>query len=297
MQKTRAAVVSMASRFGRPAENLERIISWSKQAAEQEADIVCFPEICLQGYHTDVSLMHQQAELLEGPCCERLVEAAGRSDLVISVGMAIRQEEKVFNAQVFFGSDGPLGFAAKVHLCGEEAKMFHAGTGWSVIDLGFARVGTAICYDAEFPEAVRCLALKGAEIVLISFATGRCDSCGRSQDPLVWPAQVARWAPARAYENRIFVMGVNHAGNVADDDCIAGASWIEPGAVHRWPGYSFAIDPGGEWIGESACDHNDERLLVVDFDPQALAEWREGSGDFINARRPETYGLIAGRSN
>ncbi|MCH2210687.1 MAG: hypothetical protein MK110_05260 [Fuerstiella sp.] len=285
----------MASRFGRPEENLQRIVHWSETAAEQQANIVCFPEICLQGYHTDRSLMQRQAEPLDGPSCQRLVDVAARSGLVISVGMAVRQEHKVFNAQVFLGADGPLGFAAKVHVCGEEAQMFHAGSGWPVVDLGFARVGTAICYDAEFPEAARCLALNGAEIVLMSFATGRCDSCGRSQDPQEWPAQVARWASARAYENRVFVLGVNHAGNVADDDRIAGASWVEPGAMHRWPGYSFAIDPGGEWISESARDHNHERLLMVDLDPQVLAQWRAGSGDFLHARRPETYTqLVAG---
>jgi len=179
-----------------------------------------------------------------------------------------------------------------VHLCGIELEMFDPGEDWPVVDLGFARVGTVICYDAELPEAARCLALGGADVIIMSFATGRCDSCGRPQDPLAWPDQAQRWAPARAYENRVFVVGVNHAGNVIDEDRIAGASWVEAGALHRWPGYSFAVSPSGELIDGSARDHNDERMLVVDLDPATLAHWRVAVGDFLKARRPETYGRL-----
>ena len=292
MTNITVALVCLKSRFGKPDENLSNMLAWIEQAAGRGADLVCFPEVAVQGYFTDKNLMHRQAETIDGPICNRLIEAAKTHELAISTGMALRDGGKIFNAQVFLGPQGSLGYAPKVHVAPEETRLFEPGDRWPVIDLGFAKVGTVICFDAEFPEAARCLALNGAEIVLMSFATGRCDSCGRPQEPEAWPNQVLCWAPARAYENRVFVLGVNHAGNVADEEGICEASWVEPGALHRWPGYAFAIDPSGEIIGESDRNGNDEGLLIVDLQADSLAHWRVAAGNFLNERRPETYGRI-----
>lgn len=292
MRKTRIALASIASQFGRPEANLATMLDMIGRAARSGADLVCFPEVGLQGYHTDVHLMRSQAETLDGPSCTRLRAAARTHRLVVSVGMALRVERRVLNAQAFLGADGPLGFAAKMHLCEPEAQLFDPGDRWPVIDLGFARIGTVICFDAEFPEAARCLALDGADILLMSFATGRCDSCGRPQDPRAWPAQVGAWAPARAYENRVFVAAVNAAGDVHDADGVCATSWAPAGAVHRWPGYAFALDPSGALLAESSRAHNGQNLLLADLDPAALAQWRTGGGDFLLYRRPDTYGRI-----
>lgn len=285
-------MISFAAEFGDTQRNLDRMVPLIEEAAELGAKLVCLPEIALQGYHTDLPKMRREAEAIDGPSCSRLIEEAQRHDLVVSVGMALREGERVFNAQVFLGPKGPLGYAPKIHLTGEEAEMFDAGDHWPVIDLGFAKVGTIICFDAEFPEAARCLALQGADVILMSFATGRCDSCGRPQDPLQWPDQVLTWAPARAYENRVFILAVNHSGDIVDDQSVCGASWIEAGATHRWPGYSFAVGPDGVVLAESDRDHNRERILCVDLEPDLISNWREAAGDFLHWRRPETYGEL-----
>ncbi len=289
MKTTRIALASIASDFGRTTVNLERMLDMIDQAALQQAQLVCFPELSLQGYHRDAQRMRREAEAIDGPSCSKLLEAARRHGLVVSVGMALNVGPKVHNAQVFLTPDGPRGFAAKVHLGPVETALFDEGDQWPVIDLEFVKVGTVICYDAEFPEAGRCLALDGAELILMSFATGRCDSCGRPQDPLAWSRQVLTWAPARAYENRVFVAGVNHAGDVVDDQRLAGGHWIEPGATHRWPGYSFVVGPDGAVLAESDRDHNRPRLLVADLDPKQLEHWRVDAGDFLSERRPHTY--------
>ena len=295
MKNLRAALVSFSSQFGQPGENLQRIVDWVKLAADEKANLVCFPEVALQGYFTDTRLMHEQAEDFDGPSCQRLTEVAASTGVVISLGMALRVDRQVFNAQVFVGPDGVLGYAPKVHL-GEEGEgehlCFNAGEHWPVIDIGLAKVGTLICWDAEFPEAARCLALDGAEVLLMSFATGRCDSCGRPQSPDKWASQVLAWAPARAYDNRVFALGVNHAGDVTDEQGLEQADWVGPDRVHRWPGYSFAVDPAGQLMAESARDHNRERILIVDLDPAVREHWRSGSGDFLAVRRPQTFGRL-----
>jgi predicted amidohydrolase len=40
------------------------------------------------------------------------------------------------------------------------------GSEYNLLDLDFGRVGVQICYDVEYPEGWRCLAEKGAELVL-----------------------------------------------------------------------------------------------------------------------------------
>ncbi len=289
----RVAAISFASRFNRPGENAARMADFAAQAAGAGADWAVFPEVALQGFHGDRELMRDTAEPTDGPLMGALLAAARQHQITLSVGMALRVGERVHNAQVHLGPDGVLGYAAKVHMAGEEAATFDAGHDWPVVDLGFCRVGTLICFDAEFPEAARSLALDGAEVLLMSFATGRCDSCGRPQDPLVWPDQVLTWAPSRAYDNRTFVVATNHAGDIRDEDGVAGSSWIEPGAVHRWPGYAFALDPGGALLAESGREDNREHMLLAELDCERMGFWRQGSGNFLAERRPETYTRLA----
>ena len=285
----KVACASIASAFGQTQRNLANMLEMIDEAAAGGAKLVCFPEVSLQGYFTDKKRIAHEAQTIDGPACQTLTEAAKRHDLVVSVGMALREGEAIYNAQVYLDGTGPLGRSTKVHICGEEGRLFDPGNDWPVIDLGFAKVGTVICFDAEFPEAARCLALGGADIIIMSFATGRCDSCGRRQDPLQWPDQVMAWAPARAFENRTFVVAVNHAGDVMDEEDICGAAWVEPGQMHRWPGFSFVVGPGGQVIGESTRQHNRQRLLVAQLDPEDLSYWRKDAGDFIKFRRPSTY--------
>ena len=51
MRPSQIALVSLESQFGQSQRNLEHIVAWTRDAAKQNADMVCFPEISLQGYH------------------------------------------------------------------------------------------------------------------------------------------------------------------------------------------------------------------------------------------------------
>jgi predicted amidohydrolase len=67
MNNCRVALISFESQFARPAENLRRIKQWAHTAAGEKADLVCFPEVALQGYCDDMGTIRRQAETLDGP--------------------------------------------------------------------------------------------------------------------------------------------------------------------------------------------------------------------------------------
>ena len=142
--------------------------------------------------------------------------------------------------------------------------------GYPVMDVGFARVGVQICYDRNFPEGYRVLALRGAEVVYTPTALMRVGGVWGSN---TWELVLR----ARAYENGIFVVGVNKAG-------------------HEW---------GLDYVGDSlvACpldgsvtartEAEADDLLVVEVDLDDIQEARKRL-PFMRDRRPLTYGPLAG---
>ena len=71
-----------------------------------------------------------------------------------------------------------------------------------IFEIGGLKAALLICYDVEFPESVRALALAGAELVIVPTA-------------LMQPFDVVAKTivPARAYENQLFVAYANRCGS------------------------------------------------------------------------------------
>ena len=126
MKQCQIALVSFESQFAKPQKNLEHIVSWSRDAAKQNADMVCFPEIALQGYHDDAGTMRRQAGTLDGPVCAELRKVAAECGLVISLGMALVVDKELLNAQVFIDEKGVVGYSTKIHHGREEHPFFGA---------------------------------------------------------------------------------------------------------------------------------------------------------------------------
>ena len=310
MKPIRVAAVSMRSEFGDPDANLVSILDWMDKAARQGAHLVCFPEIALQGYCTVLDIVHRTAEPIGGPRFGQIESAARSLDITASVGMSLRLDGKVYNSQVFIGPDGFRGAQHKVHLCPAD-HTYDPGRDWDVIEAAGWRIGTTICFDSAYPEAARVLALKGADLILTAFASGRRDRHGAPTEPATFAKVIRKWAPSRAFDNRVFVVGFNHGGVVADPSGYAVANpdgregveeWAPPGTVHRWPGYCYAIDPAGDYIGETDGTVFEATMLMVDLDPKLLVTNRAPvdvktprgivRGDFLGVRRIDTFGQL-----
>src|SRR5437764_1238222 len=84
--------------------------------------------------------------------------------------MSEKERDIVYNTQVLVGPDGYLGKQRKLHLSRDEAFYYKGGRELPVFDVGPYKVGVIICYDNQFPEIARVLALRGADVLLMPHA-------------------------------------------------------------------------------------------------------------------------------
>lgn len=191
------------------AEALQRLDATAARARAQGADLLVCPEMGLTGYAIGPERVAALAEQSDGPLAQAVAAVAQRHGLAIAYGYPEqRPHDKPFNAAQFVAPDGsrPMNYR-KTHLFGDlDRAQFSAGdTASQVFEWRGWRLGLLICYDVEFPEAVRGLALQGADAVLVPTAN------------MVGFDEVQRvLLPARALENRLFIAYANACGHEGD---------------------------------------------------------------------------------
>ncbi|HPR41709.1 MAG TPA: nitrilase-related carbon-nitrogen hydrolase [Candidatus Methanofastidiosa archaeon] len=179
-------------------ENLDHAAKLLEKAAE--ADIMVLPELFNTGYNfQSASQLEPLAEDARNGVTSTLLQDIARdNDQYIAAGYAERKGDKIYNAQLLVGPGGFISSYRKVHLFFNEKRFFAPGQGFEVIDLGEARIGQMVCFDWFFPESMRTLMLKGADIVLHS-ANLVLPYCPNSM-------------VTRCLENRVFAVTCNRIG-------------------------------------------------------------------------------------
>jgi len=236
----------------------------AKEAAAAGAKLLILPEMYLSGYNIGPENAQKQAITTAGLApAQKIAEAYG---IALAFGYPERVDAEVANAAVLIGPDGKILLNyRKSHLFGElDRAMFKAvGDEFPLAELGGFKIGLLICYDIEFPEPARRLALAGADIILIPTA---------QMHPY---EQVARHVlPARAYENQVYTAYANHSG---EDD---GLSYI---------GLSSICGPDGKVL---AMAGQGEEMLFAELSAPHQAEVR-AADPFFADRRPLLYGRLA----
>lgn len=231
------AAVQITPILGDVQANLKRGIRLMKGVSE-EADLIVFPELWTTGYYLSKETFQQLAETRDGPTIETLREEALNANSVIISSFAEKDEEgRLFIAAAVIDQRGELvGMVRKSLLWGRESEIFEKGEiRYPVMQTKFAKIGVLICYEMEFPEPSRLLALEGAELVIC---------------PSVWSVSASRrWdiqLPARALDNTIFIMGVNTVGN---NSC----------------GKSKLVGPMGDILAEASDSREEVLLRAVDI--------------------------------
>ena len=229
-----------------PDASAVRLADAAARAAAAGADVVVTPELFATGYGRPF-----------GPPDPELVGRWQEIATSCRIAVVASEPHEGHITAVVVRADGTLaGRYRKTHLwADDERAAFSPGDGTPlIVEIGGLRCGVVICYDVEFPEVVRGLALAGAQALLVPTALD--------------DATVARvLVPARAMENRVAIAYANHVG---------------PGFC----GASVIAGPDGRELARAGTDA--EELLVADVTAEDLARAR-GLGDYLADRRPETY--------
>jgi len=287
MKNFKLALVQQQSLVGRKEQNFENAVRWAQKAGKAGADLLCLPELNITGHAGCPEMVHQAERVPDGPSVAALCEVARRLDLFICAGIAEDERGIHYNTQFLVGPDGYIGKQRKVHLSGDEYFFFRHGTDVPVMELPMVRVGIIICYDNSFPELSRCLAVKGAELLLSVHAAriGKWprDAAGRRKALAANKESWRRLHYARAVDNGCYVGLCDAVGRAA-----AGIKGVE--ANHA--GGCMVVNPDGSVLAESRSKDIREEMLIAELDARPVAAMRCRKCFNLQTRRPEVFGAL-----
>lgn len=258
----RLAVAQTAGVSGDPEATLAELPALAADAAGRGARLLVLPEMWLSGYN----IAERTAELAQpadGPAARSVAAVAREQEIAILYGFPERAAGTVYNAVQLIAPDGTIAATyRKAHLFGEaERAQFTPGDAVTALcTLDGLRFALLICYDVEFPEAVRAAALQGADAVLVPTALF---------EPFDFVARTL--VPVRAWENGLYLVYANRCGREGTLTYVGG---------------SVICAPDGTVL--AAADQT-PALLVTDLSEQQIATAR-ATNPYLRDRRPDLYG-------
>jgi len=290
MRTTRVAAVSMNGFLGEPATVLQAIDGWCERAVEAKAECVLFPELVIHG-HCTPNTWELAEPVPGGPSVEKLVDIARHRHLVLCAGLSEKEHDIVYNTQVVVGPHGYIGKQRKLHLSRDEVFYYKGGREIPVFDIGPCKVGIVICYDNQFPEVARVLALRGAEVILMPHA-GRFklwDDTPESQAAArQYSHNFLKKYALRARENACFAILADQAGR-------AGQVALWPADSENQPHHAGAAliwGPDGELLAATQEERIRDEMIVATLDAGLLARERALANYMLRTRRPELFGEL-----
>ena len=245
----RLAAFQMVARAGDVAANLAMIETAAAEAKGRGAEVLVAPELATTGYGAGDAI-RDLAEPADGPQVARLAAIAARHGLSVVAGFPERAGTAIYNSAALVRPSGRHEIYRKRHLYGDyERDLFTPGdSAPRVVDLGALKAGILICYDVEFPESVRHLALAGADLVLVPTAQPQASFASFIAEKIV---------PVRAFENGLAIVYADHAG--ADER-------------FAYAGLSCIAMPDG--IDAARAGPAAAELIVADYAPENYAACR-----------------------
>lgn len=264
-----------------------------RQAAAGGANVILLPELFENWYFCqerryDSYKLASTAD--ENPAVLHFRKVAAELGVVMPISFYEQDGNVLYNSIAMIDADGSvMGVYRKTHIPDDhfyQEKFYFTpgGTGFRVWDTRFGKIGVGICWDQWFPEAARCMALMGAEVLLYPTAIGsepvlECDSMPHWQ----------RCMQGHAAANLVPVVAANRIGTET----------VKPDSENQnqssaltFYGSSFIADNTGALV--ECAERASDCVLTHSFDLDELRDMRLSWGVFRD-RRPEMYGKITER--
>lgn len=269
---TRIVCQQLAPAIGDLQANQSAAVAAIRAAVDAGADVVVLPELVTSGYVFESA--EEAAALALEPGHEVFSEwaaEAARGGAVVVGGFPERgEDERIYNSAALVDAGGVLGVYRKCHLWDREKLWFAPGEQPPrVFDTRHGRIGLLVCYDLEFPEMPRSLALAGAELITVptNWPLGYRPEGER-------PAEVTN-AMAAARANRVFIACCDRTGRERGQDWNAGTCVVDA------DGWVLSAQSG---VGPASAEVDLSRARDKHYTVLA---------DVLGDRRPELYGALA----
>ncbi|ETO23157.1 putative hydrolase [Reticulomyxa filosa] len=272
----KVAVAQISAIPGKIDENVAKLARYAKEAASNSADMLITPELFLTGYDVEpLSVIASLAQPLVNDTNEtidKVKKIAKENGIAIVTGLPIGEkgQTKAYNSIIWIDKTGKLADVYhKTHLWGESEKsvFISSSNAYHITPfnvLNEIKIGLLVCFDVEFPEPSRILAVQGAQMI-ISIAA--CVSMKHMWSLL----------QTRALENHCHVIYCNFPNNNV--------------VQKQFGGESIVIAPDGSILNH--CDAKLDGLIYADIDP-SKDSYRSSiqRNDYLVNRKPHLYSEI-----
>lgn len=282
----RLAMFQMAN-AGSVQFNLNKSLEAIRKAAENQADMILFPEVQLTEFFPQfegqdkssyqVTLDSEIVKAFRAACKKyhimavpnlylRLDDSKEENSSYSASSMIAKEEKRAYDASLMIGRDGVvLGIQKMVHIAQalhfyEQDYYLPSDDGFQVFDTPFGKIGVVVCFDRHYPESVRTETLMGADCILVP-------TVNTKSEPMEMFQQEIR---VQAFQNSVFIAMCNRVG-VEDDMEFAGESLV--------------VSPQGDVLVKA---DDTEQLIYMDIDLQQARNIR-AKKPYTTLRREEFY--------
>ena len=250
--KINAGIFQYKMRDEAPLSRVQRLEEKLQQT--NSLDLIICPELFLSGYGS-FEKIKEFCEESDGEYAKKISLLAKKYSTAIVYGYPEKDSNKLFNSAQFFDKNGrSLANHRKKMLppTADESKIFTPGKETSIVLINGIKAAVLICYELEFPELIRDLALQGVELIIAP--TGQSSN---------WPAAARYNCRCRAFENGIFVAYANSTGELNGINFMGESKIIGP------DGLDIVNAEQGEKLIKSEINTNDilsvrEKLPYLD---------------------------------
>lgn len=245
----------------------ENLAYLEKMLQDVDADLIVLPELATSGYvfQTKSEVFQVAEDAKTGKTAKLFTRLASQLNVSLVVGFPELAEGKVYNSASLFNPNSEIFTYRKTHLFFEEKTFFEAGdSGFNVFPAkSGVKVGLMICFDWQFPESARTLALRGAQII-----------AHPSNLVLPWCQKAMT---IRSLENRVFSITSNRVGREVNGD-----------KELYFTGMSQILNTKGEVL--ASLNKTEEGIVYSRINPtDALDKQVTEHNNAFSDRRPDMY--------
>ncbi|MFD5625681.1 nitrilase-related carbon-nitrogen hydrolase [Streptomyces sp. NPDC127072] len=265
---TRVVCEQLVPRVGDPAYNKALAKDAVRRALADRADVVVLPELTTSGYvFTSPEEARHTAIAAADPFFGDLAALLSGTHTVVTLGFCEDGGDTLYNSAAVVDASGVRAVYRKTHLWDRETLFFTPGDqAPPVVDTAHGRIGVLLCYDLEFPEMPRRLALAGADLIAVPTNWPLTDVPAGER-----PAEIIQ-AQAAARANGVYIACADRGGTER------GQEWTQGTAVVNQYGWLTAAVTGPE-----------QRIVADLFLHLARDKALSPHNDLLGDRRTDIY--------